>query len=72
MIECELDHGNFVDMNQFLYGRKIVDKLANEFEIFFAFKDACAHLQNYYCKDHIELCVLAMEMSTLELPSAYQ
>ena len=72
LIECILDHTNFVDMNQSLSGRRVADKLADEFEIFFAFKEVCAHLQNYSYSDHIELCVLANEMSTLELPSIDQ
>ena len=38
MIECILDHSNFIDMNHSLSGRTIVDKLADEFEIFFTFK----------------------------------
>ena len=45
-------------MNQSLSGRVIVDKLANEFEILFSFEEACAHLQIYSYKDHIELHVL--------------
>ena len=49
----------------------IIEKLADEFEIFFSFKEACAHLHNYSYKDHIELCMMAKEMSTLEIPSAY-
>ena len=46
LIECRLDHTNFADMNQSLSGKTIVDKLEDEFEIFFAFKEACAHLKN--------------------------
>ena len=37
LIEYRLDHINFTDTNQSLYGKMIVDKLANEFEIFFFF-----------------------------------
>ena len=59
-------------MNQSLSGKMIVEKLADEFEIFFSFKEACAHLQNYSYRDHIELRVLAKEMSTPELPSLDQ
>ena len=66
------DHANFADMNQSLSGKLIVDQLADEFEILFSFKKSCAHLQSYSYKDHIELCVLAKEMSTLELPSPDQ
>ena len=67
LIERRLDHTKFADMDQSLSGKVIVDKLADEFEIMFAFKEACAHLQSYSYKDHIELCVLAKEMATLEL-----
>ena len=35
LIQCRLDHAKFVDMNQSLFGKKIVDNLADEFEIFF-------------------------------------
>ena len=47
MIAWRQDHTNFVDMNQLLSGRVIVDKLADEFEILFGFKEACAHLQSF-------------------------
>ena len=59
-------------MNQSLSDRTIVDKLVDEFEIFFFFKEACAHPQNYSYRDHIELRVLEKEMSTLDLPSTDQ
>ena len=72
LIECRLDHTNFTNMNQSMFGRTIVDKLVDEFEIFFAFKEACSHLQNFPYMDHIELRVLAKEMSTLDLPSVDQ
>ena len=72
LIECRLDHNNFVDMNQSLSGRTIVDKLADEFEIFFTFKKVCSHIQKISYMDHSELRVLEKEMSTLELPSADQ
>ena len=39
---------------------------------FFAFKEACAHIQSYSYTDYIELCVLVNEMCTLELPSTNQ
>ena len=52
------DHANFADMNHPLSSRVIVDKLADEFEIMFSFKEACVHFQIYSYKDHIELHVL--------------
>ena len=72
LIECRLDHTNLADMNQLMSGKMIVYKLAHEFEIFFAFKEACVHLQKYSYRQHIELRVLAKEMSTFELPSMDQ
>ena len=59
-------------MTQSLIGMTIVDKLANDFEILFTFKEACAHLHSFSYQDHIELHVLAKEMSTLHLPSLEQ
>ena len=71
LIACRKYHANFAYMNHSLFGRVVVEKLANEFEILFAFKEACAHLQSYSYKDHTELRVLEKEMSSLELPSPY-
>ena len=59
-------------MKQLLSDRTIVDKLVDEFEIFFSFKEACVHLQIYSYRDHIELRVLEKEMSTLDLTSVDQ
>ena len=70
LIECRLDHTNFVDLHQSLSGKTIVDKLVDEFEIIFSFKEECALLQNYPYMDHVELCVLSKEMFTLDLSSA--
>ena len=47
LIECRLDHTYFTDINQSLSGKTIVDKLADEFEIFFDFKEVCAVTQKY-------------------------
>ena len=65
LIQCRLDHTIFFDMDQSLSGKMIVDKLRDEFEMFFALKEACEHLQNYSYTDHVEFCVLSKEMSTL-------
>ena len=67
MIACRLDDANFSHMNQSEPDRVIVNKLVEKFEILFTIKDICVHLQSYSYKDHIELCVLAKEMATLEL-----
>ena len=72
LIACKQDHANFANMNQLLSRKIIVDKLADEFEILFTFKEACVHLQRYSYKDHIKLHMLEKEMSIMELPSPYQ
>ena len=72
LIACKQDNANFTDMNQSLSGRTIVDKLANEFEMLFTFKETCVQLQGFFYIDHIELRVLEKEMSTLDLPSPDQ
>ena len=68
LIQCRLDHSKFVDMQQSLSGKGIVEKLADDFEIVFTFKATCAHFTDYSYRDHVELCVLSRETSTLELP----
>ena len=70
LIQCRLDHTNFTDMYQSLSRKIIVEKLIDEFEVFFDFKEACAHLKNYSYRGHIELRMLSKEISTLEFPSA--
>ena len=72
LIECRLDHTKIADMYQSLSRKTIVDKMADEFEMFFSFKEACSHLQNHSYIDHVELHVLSKEMSTLDFPSADQ
>ena len=67
-----MDHTNFADMQQSLSGKIIVDKMVDEFEMFFAFKEASSHLQNYSYRDHVELQVLSKEMFTLDFASADQ
>ena len=44
LIQCRLDHTNLADMNQSLSGKTVVDKVVDEFEIIFSFKEACTHL----------------------------
>ena len=72
LMQCRFIHTFFADMNQSLSGKMIVDKLANRFEMFFYFKEACAHLKNYSYKDHVELHMLLKEMFTLYFPSTNQ
>ena len=72
LIACRLDHTNIADVQQSLSGNTIVDKLADEFEIFFSFKDACARLQNYSYRDHVELRVLSKEIFHLYFSIADQ
>ena len=51
LIACRKYHVNFAYMNQPLSDRVIVDKLVDEFEIMFAFKETCAHLQIFLTKN---------------------
>ena len=72
LIECILNHTNFVDMHQSLSGKTIVQKLADEFEMIFDLKEVCARLKNYSYRDHVELHILSKEMFTLYFPSVDQ
>ena len=72
LIACRHDHLNFVDMTQSLTDKVLVEKLDDEFKILFAFKEACAHLYSVSYKDNTKLCVLAKEMSMLEMSSLEQ
>ena len=71
-IMCRKDHLNFTNMTQSLTGGITVDKLADEFKVLFAFKEACAHLQIFSYQDHFKLRILAKEMATVELPTPNQ
>ena len=72
LISCRQDNENFIDMNRSLSSRKIMDKLVDEFEMTFFFKETCAQLQGFSYINHIDLCVLEKEMCTLDLPSPDQ
>ena len=72
LIECRSNHTKFADMQQSLSRKKIVDKLADDFEMVFAFKATCARFPDYSYRDHVKLRVLSKEMFTLDLPSMDQ
>ena len=71
LIACRKDHLNFKNMTQPLIGGVIVDKLANEFEVLFSFREAHARIQSYSYQENFELHILAKEMIALELPTPY-
>ena len=58
LIECRSYHTKFADMQQSLSGKKILDKLADDFEMIFSFKSTCAHLPDFSYRAHVELQVL--------------
>ena len=49
-----------------------MDKMEDEFEMIFSFKEECACFQNYSYKGHVELWALSKEMFTLDFPSMDQ
>ena len=71
LIRCRLDHSKFVDMQQSLSRKTIIDKLADELEIVLTFNATCARLPNFSYRDHVEIGVLSKDISTLELPTIY-
>ena len=72
IIACRQDHLKFIDMTQSLIGGIIVDKLEDEFEVLFAFTEACASLQIFSYQDHFQLRILEKELATVELPTLDQ
>ena len=69
LVKCRLDHKKFEDMQQYLSGKTIVEKLSKDFEIINTFRATCAQLPPISYVDHVELRVLAKEMASLELPT---
>ena len=69
LINCRLDHNKFQYMWQALFGRVVFDKLAEEFELLFDFKIACAKVPNISYANNMELRVLAHEMVVVALPN---
>ena len=59
-------------MNQSLFGKVIIDKLASEFELVNTFKTIGAQLSPISYVDHVELKLLEKEMASLEIPSGDQ
>ena len=72
MVICKLDHNKFEDMQQSLYGKTIVDKLEEDFEILYSFRATCAQLLEFSYVEHVELRVLAKEMAILKFPTIEQ
>ena len=69
LVRCRLDHKNFEDMEQSLFGKIIIEKLPKDFEIFHTFRATCAQLRVISYVNHVELRVLAKEMANLDLPT---
>ena len=59
-------------MTQSLLGKVIVDKLAMDFEIVDSFRMIGAKLPPISYVDHVELRILAKEMTNLEVSFGYQ
>ena len=64
-----MDHKNFEDMTQSLTWKVIIEKLAIYFEILDQIGIIGAKLSLISYVDHIELRVLAKEITSLEVPS---
>ena len=71
-VRCSLDHENFEDMQQYLSGKTIVEKLSMDFEIINTFRSTCTQLPVISYVDHVELRILAKEMASLDFPTVYQ
>ena len=50
---CRLDHIKFEDMNQYLLGKIVIDKLAVDFEIIDTFRIVCTRLPPISYADHV-------------------
>ena len=72
LVKCRLDHRNFEDMQHYLYGKTIVEKLSLDFEIFYTFRGTCTQLATISYMDHVKLRVVEKEMAILELPTIDQ
>ena len=59
-------------LQQCFYGKTILGKLSEDFEILNTFRATCAHLPEISFMDHVELRVLEKEMANLELPTVAQ
>ena len=62
----------FDDMQQYLFGKIVVDKLAGDFEMVFYFKATCAKMEDYSYVENVELKVLEKEMVNLVFPNVNQ
>ena len=69
LVQYRMDHKYFEDTTQFLRGKVITNKLAVDFEILDQFKKIGAKLSPISYVDHVELRVLAKEMTNHEVPS---
>ena len=72
LVQARMDHNFFEDMTQFLTGKVIIEKIAVDFEILDQFKKIGAKLSPISYVDHVELRVLAKEMTNHEVPAMDQ
>ena len=69
LIQCRSNNSKFVDMQQALSRKEIVDKMADDFKIVFTFRAMCARLPDFSYREHVVMRVLSKETSTLEFPT---
>ena len=69
LVNCRLDNRKFEYMQQYLYGKIIIDKLSYDFKMMFAFIATCAQLPYFSYMEHVELRVLGKEMASLQFPN---
>ena len=72
LVQCRLYHRKFEDMKQSLFGKTIIDNLANDIKMLFSFGFMCAQFPYFSYRDHVELRVMVKEMDSLDLPSPEQ
>ena len=59
-------------MQQSLFGKIVVDKLDEDFEMLFDFKDTCAKLSYFSYVENVDLRVFEKEMANLYFPTVDQ
>ena len=67
LVRCRLDHKDFEDMQQSLSRKTKVEKLSEDFEIFYTFRAICTQLPEISYVEHMESRVMAKEVASLEL-----
>ena len=70
LVNCQLDHSKFRDMQQALLGKVIFDKLASDFELWFYFRATCSKVPMASYLEAMELKAQAYDMAMMHLPSS--